>query len=116
METSMVVDQRSLPLDSSNKGVLNFLNNGRKMCFAKETEKMKLNKREQLEQARAQLYAVFARYPARRTMQACSCCVKHEEIVALTAVPLNSLSGEDLGRYAFKAMTTWGDSEDFRSF
>lgn len=77
---------------------------------------MNVDKREQLEQASAQLYAAFACYPARRTMWACSCCVKREEIVALTTVPLRSLSGDDLGRYAFKAMTTWGDSEDFRSF
>jgi hypothetical protein len=77
---------------------------------------MNLDKHKQFEQAIAQLYTTFACYPARRTMWACSCCVKHEEIVALTTRPLRSLSGDDLGRYTFKAMTTWGDSEDFRYF
>lgn len=72
--------------------------------------------REQFQQASARLYTVFARYPARRTMKACSCCVSREAIVALTMVPLRSLSAMDLERYCFKAMTTWGESEDFRYF
>ena len=75
-----------------------------------------MDEREHLQQASAQLYAIFACYPARRAMWACSCCVTREEIVALTTVPLRSLSSNDLERYSFKAMTTWGESEDYRSF
>lgn len=49
-------------------------------------------------------------------MRACPCCVTREEIVALTTVPLRSLQVADLQRYAFKALTTWGTSEEYRYF
>ncbi|HLZ63144.1 MAG TPA: hypothetical protein VKR06_39940, partial [Ktedonosporobacter sp.] len=62
------------------------------------------------------LYRIFERYPARRTMWACSHCVTREEVAALTTVPLRSLSKNDLERYASKAMTTWGESEAYRYF
>lgn len=34
----------------------------------------------------------------------------------LTATPLRAHTGESLGRYAFKAMTTWGMESDFKYF
>lgn len=34
----------------------------------------------------------------------------------LARVPLRSLTCEQLSRYGFKAMTTWGDAEDYKHF
>ncbi len=75
-----------------------------------------MDERERFLKASARLYETFACYPARPAMWACSCCVTREAIVVLTMVPLCSLSKNDLEHYSFKAMTTWGESEDYRSF
>jgi hypothetical protein len=75
-----------------------------------------LNEREKFQDAIEQLYIVFARYPVRRNMPACSCCITSKEIIWLTTTPLQALTESDIGRYHFKAMTTWGDTEDFRHF
>jgi hypothetical protein len=37
-------------------------------------------------------------------------------VALLYARPLQELSAVDLEKYAFKAMTTWGDSDDFKHF
>lgn len=34
----------------------------------------------------------------------------------LCSIPLRELSGEDLSRYSFKALTTWGEINDFKHF
>ncbi len=46
----------------------------------------------------------------------CPHCVSEEEMARLTATPLRAHTGESLGRYAFKAMTTWGVESDFKYF
>lgn len=64
----------------------------------------------------ARLYRTFAPYPLRRQMWACPHCVAPEEIARLGRVPLAQLSGADLQRYAWKALTTWGEVADFKHF
>src|SRR5205823_1343935 len=46
----------------------------------------------------------------------CPCCVTVAESAALVVVARRALDEEQLGRYATKAMTTWGDERDFRWF
>lgn len=46
----------------------------------------------------------------------CTCCVTPEDIRRLMSKRLRELSGEDLEQYVRKAMTTWGDVEDFKHF
>jgi hypothetical protein len=62
------------------------------------------------------VYTAFAhvRRPARVT--GCPHCVAPDEDRPLLDRPVRSLTGDDLGRYAAKALTTWGDEEDFRYF
>jgi len=62
------------------------------------------------------LYAMFDGYPLRKHVEGCPCCVGREEATRLAWVPLRALSPGDLGRYAFKAMTTWGDVTEFKHF
>lgn len=62
------------------------------------------------------LYRVFAVYPRRKHVEGCPCCVNEEDRHVLETKSLRLLSSNDLGRYAFKAMTTWGDVDDFRHF
>jgi hypothetical protein len=62
------------------------------------------------------LYSAFARYPLRKHVEGCPCCVHQHDKKALEAKPLRQLRSADLSRYAFKAMTTWGDENDFRHF
>ncbi len=64
-----------------------------------------------------ELYKVFARcYPLRSHIEGCPHCVGSDDDIALHSKPLRQLTAQELGRYAFKAMTTWGDDHDFRHF
>ncbi len=65
----------------------------------------------------AHLYKVFARYPANVGMNGSP--LYHELAQwnrSLTAKPLKELSEEDLRIYYFKALTTWGNTNDFKHF
>lgn len=62
------------------------------------------------------LYTTFARYPFRSTIEGCPCCVSNTDKEKLHTKQLRQLDGEDLSRYASKAMTTWGDVDDFKHY
>lgn len=62
------------------------------------------------------LYEAFAPYRRRETIEACLHCVGREEQDTLARVPLRTLSCDQLSRYASKAMTTWGEPEDYKHF
>ncbi|MDF2578232.1 MAG: hypothetical protein K0S74_1716 [Chlamydiales bacterium] len=64
----------------------------------------------------AQLYATFAKYGPLEEMQGCPCCFNEQIVRKLLCTPLRELSMDGLGRYCFKAMTTWGNANDFRYF
>jgi hypothetical protein len=66
--------------------------------------------------ATAEIYRVFGAYPRRPRIDACTHCVDHEDHARLRRAPLRELSASDLDRYAFKAMTTWGDELDYKHF
>jgi hypothetical protein len=61
-----------------------------------------------LVQAHSALAAVFAKYPLRSYTDGCPCCV--------SAADHAELRSGNLRRYAFKAMTTWGNELDFKHF
>jgi hypothetical protein len=61
------------------------------------------------------LYVTFSRYGAEH-VDGCPHCVSDANHARLHSRALRDLAAEDLDRYAFKAMTTWGDSEDYRHF
>lgn len=69
-----------------------------------------------LEQAIEDLYAVFARYPLRARIDGCPHCALEQRERALHTAPLRKLPEEHVGYFAFKAMTTFGDEDDFRHF
>ncbi|MCX6318912.1 MAG: hypothetical protein NTW29_16660 [Bacteroidetes bacterium] len=69
-----------------------------------------------LQTAIENLYSVFSVYTPRPFMEGCPCCVSGAEKEQLHAKPLQVLTEDDLSRYAFKAMTTWGDLYDFKHF
>ena len=69
-----------------------------------------------MERAVERLYRTFASHTLRKHVEGCPCCVSMPEKRALESTPLRELSAEALDRYAFKAMTTWGDSADFKYF
>lgn len=62
------------------------------------------------------LYKVFARYEVVGMVEGCACCVSEADKLRLHSKPLQQLSAGDLERYAWKAMTTWGETEDFKHF
>lgn len=49
-------------------------------------------------------------------MESCPCCVNNEHKQQLLAAPLHELSEEQLSTYSWKAMTTWGNVDDFKHF
>ena len=61
------------------------------------------------------LYAAFARYRV-ETLLGCPCCTSDEHGRVLASKAVRGLTPDDLRRYAFKAMTTWGTVEDFKHF
>ena len=50
------------------------------------------------------------------TIEGCPCCVSGSDEDNIHSKQLRQLNGDDLSRYAFKAMTTWGDIEDFKYY
>jgi hypothetical protein len=64
--------------------------------------------RKELAQAHARLATVFANYLLRGNADGCPCCV--------SATDHAELQSGNLRRYAFKAMTTWGDEANFKHF
>jgi len=49
-------------------------------------------------------------------MEGCPCCTTETNKYQLTTKPLLQLSAGDLEHYLFKAMTTWGEVNDFKHF
>jgi len=62
------------------------------------------------------LYTTFSRYPSSSTMDGCPCCVSDTDKEKIHTKQLRQLDGDDISRYAFKAMTTWGDTDDFKHY
>src|SRR5690242_13694260 len=62
------------------------------------------------------LYQVFKPYRLGDHFVGCSHCVSAEWSRKLAETPLAALGVEDLDLYAFKAMTTWGEVDDFKHF
>jgi len=72
--------------------------------------------RRQLNEAIESLYATFA-FPRRfGPVTGCHHCTSPDDDERLRSKPLRQLSGEDLKRFALKAMTTLGSVEDFKHF
>ena len=62
-------------------------------------------------------YRWFGRYSTKMRLEACTCgCVTPDDHAQLHSRPLRELAADDIERYAHKAMTTWGDADDFRHF
>jgi hypothetical protein len=49
-------------------------------------------------------------------MEGCPCCVLDTDKNKLYLRQLQDLNEDDLSHYAFKAMTTWGDTNDFKHY
>ena len=62
------------------------------------------------------LYSTFSKYPFKSTIEGCPCCVSDSDKFTLHSKALRDLQDEDLSRYAFKAMTTWGDVNDYKHY
>ncbi|MSU80011.1 MAG: hypothetical protein EXS16_18215 [Gemmataceae bacterium] len=62
------------------------------------------------------LYHVFGKYRLQPHVEGCPCCVSDADNAMLQRKRLRELTGDDLYKFAFKAMTTWGDADDFRHF
>lgn len=62
------------------------------------------------------LYEVFLPYKRRDKVEGCTCCVSEEQVRKLCSVPLRKITSENFTTYPFKAMTTWGDTLDFKHF
>ena len=62
------------------------------------------------------LYKVFSKYPFKSTIEGCPCCVSASDKATLHSKKLRALENDDLNYYAFKAMTTFGDKEDFKHY
>src|SRR5687767_12465134 len=73
--------------------------------------------KQELQNSIENLYKVFEKYELRPDMKYCDCgCISSEQFGFIFSNPLRLLNPDELERYSWKAMTTWGDSHDFRHF
>ena len=71
---------------------------------------------EEFKIATEELYRTFKKYPFKSTIEGCPCCVSDSDKSTLHSKQLRDLEDQDISRYAFKAMTTWGDVNDFKHY
>jgi hypothetical protein len=69
-----------------------------------------------LHEAIEKLYATFAKYPLRHPVQGCPHCVFKDDQERIASKELRQLDDSDLAQFAWKAMTTWGEEDDFKHF
>lgn len=62
------------------------------------------------------LYETFVSYPLRGRIEGCPCCVSDGAESRLHSLALRQLTWDDLGFFLFKAMTTFGEVDDFKHF
>lgn len=62
------------------------------------------------------LYSIFANYRLRPHVEGCPCCTSKNQQKKIHSKTLRELEPENLQDFAFKAMTTWGDVDDFKHF
>jgi hypothetical protein len=70
----------------------------------------------ELQSAIEGLYRTFSRYPLPPHVDGCPHCVSDSDHALLYSKDLRDLGPDELKRYAFKAMSTWGGTDDFRHF
>jgi hypothetical protein len=71
---------------------------------------------EELEAAIGGLYDAFASRPARPHVEGCPHCIDDADHARLMAQPLRQLATHNLSKYAWRAITTWGDGDDLAYF
>ncbi|KAB8185816.1 hypothetical protein [Microbispora catharanthi] len=69
-----------------------------------------------LDRALEALYAAFSRYPLPAKTDVCDHCVSDERVRAARAAPLRMLTASALEPYAWNALYTWGDVEEFKHY
>jgi hypothetical protein len=62
------------------------------------------------------LYRTFSRYPQPIHVEGCPHCVSDWDHALLYSKDLRDLGRDEIARYSFNAMTTWGGPDDFRHF
>lgn len=72
--------------------------------------------RNKLNRTIEELYRVFAAYGSRAEMGRCDHCIAEDDVRRLQSYALRETPGDIAARYAFGAMTTWGDERDFKHF
>ena len=70
----------------------------------------------EFEIATERLYRTFSKYPFKSTIEGCPCCVSETDKSTLHSKQLRELEVDDLSYYAYKAMTTWGDVNDYKHY
>jgi hypothetical protein len=75
-----------------------------------------LDTKSELEAAVHDLYRVFQPYRLGPDFTGCDHCVDPRDSAILATTTLTELTAEDLRRYAFKALTTWGEVRHFKHF
>lgn len=63
------------------------------------------------------LYSVFARYPLpAESAYSRHTAISEDDVRAIRAKPLRDLLGTELSKFSMKALTTWGDENEFRHY
>lgn len=62
------------------------------------------------------LYKVFSKYKLKETIESCDCCHTEDEKSILISKPLSSIEESEISNYAFSALLTIGNENDFKYF
>ncbi|CAL2102489.1 conserved protein of unknown function [Tenacibaculum sp. 190130A14a] len=71
-----------------------------------------------LEKSIEYLYEVFSPYKVSGNLRerSCECCVTNEDITRLLSKSLHELEVNDINKFTSKAVTTFGDEQDYKHF
>lgn len=62
------------------------------------------------------IYDTFSCYKLNQDMFHCPCCISQEEAAILYLKDFRIMDKDDFGNYPGKALSTWGDVQDFKHF
>ena len=63
------------------------------------------------------VYDVFSHYKLNKNMSICDCgCISNEEVEQLFSKKLKEIAPNEIDFYTRKAITTWGEVEDYKHF
>ena len=104
-------------MEQIEEGAKTHAHHSREKGFTKrESRDDLMDEQAALHEAIERLYATFVSYPLHHPVIGCPGCVSRADQERIASKALRQLNGDDLEQFAWNAIGTWGDENDFRHF